>query len=71
MGLVNHRVPPYTVAVGVPAKRFFRRFADDEGLAEVLRNVGSIHTVDGIRRAYRQYGVSAREIDLLQPEDKS
>lgn len=60
MGLVNHMVPPYTVAVGVPAKRFLARFASDEDLEEVLRNVGSVYTADRLRRIYRECGVETR-----------
>jgi acetyltransferase-like isoleucine patch superfamily enzyme len=71
MGLVNHRVPPYTVAVGVPARRFLRRFSDDEALEEALRNVGSLYTVDLVRGMYRQCGVGAARADVLQPENES
>lgn len=57
MGLVNHFVPPYTIAVGMPAKRFFSRFADDEDLGELLRNVGSQYTVKCIRQIQSQHSV--------------
>lgn len=57
MGLVNHVVPPYTVAVGVPAKRLFARFHDDNDLADILRNVGSSYTVEMVRALQNQHGV--------------
>jgi acetyltransferase-like isoleucine patch superfamily enzyme len=71
MGLVNHWIPPYTVAVGVPARRFFRRFVNDEALEEALRNADSLYTVDLIREMYRQCGVEMRNIYALQPENES
>ncbi len=60
MGLVSHFAPPYTIAVGVPAKRFISRFADDEDLVEVLRNVGSSYTVEKIRRVQKEHVVEVR-----------
>ena len=57
MSLVNHYVPPYTVAVGIPAKRFFSRFAHDEDLNELLRNVGSRYTVESIRQIQKEHAV--------------
>jgi acetyltransferase-like isoleucine patch superfamily enzyme len=57
MGLVNHFIPPYTVAVGVPAKRLFARFRDDKDLADILRNVGSHYTVEIVRALQNQHGV--------------
>lgn len=57
MGLVNHRIPPYTVAVGVPAKRLFTRFREDKDLADILRNVGSHYTLEMVRALQNQHGV--------------
>jgi acetyltransferase-like isoleucine patch superfamily enzyme len=57
MSLVNHFVPPYTVAVGIPAKRLFSRFMHDEDLEELLRNVGSQYTVEEIRQIQKEHAV--------------
>lgn len=62
MGLVRHFVPPYTIAVGVPATRFFARFTDERELAEVLRNVGSAYTVESIRQIHQQYAVGVKGV---------
>lgn len=61
MGLVSHFVPPYTIAMGVPAKRFSSRFTDDEDLEELLRNVSSSYTVEKIRRIQKEYAVERRD----------
>jgi acetyltransferase-like isoleucine patch superfamily enzyme len=60
MGLVNHFVPPYTIAVGVPAKRFFSRFTDDRDLEELLSNIGSRYTVEMIKRVQKTHAVQSR-----------
>lgn len=60
MGLVNHCIPPYTVAVGVPAKRLFARFREDKDLADILRNVGSRYTVEMVRALQKQHGVEVQ-----------
>lgn len=66
MGLVNHFVPPYTIAVGMPAKRFFSRFADDEDLGELLRNVGSQYTVKSIRKIHNEHEVRVTTASKLE-----
>lgn len=60
MGLVNHSVPPYAIAVGMPAKRFFSRFSHDEDLEELLHNVNSSYSVDSIKAVHKDYAVQVR-----------
>jgi len=65
MGLVNHFVPPYTIAVGVPARRFFSRFANDADLEELLRNASSQYTVKRIRQIQNEYAVQGAKANKL------
>ncbi len=67
MGLVNHFVPPYTIAVGVPATSLFPRFTNDEDLGELLRNVGSRYTVTSIRQMQSEHGVREAAACLKTP----
>ena len=54
--IVNHFIPPYCVAYGVPAKRYKRRFTDEE-LKTVLKNVNSKYTLAKILNLYKEYEV--------------
>lgn len=57
MGLVNHDIPPYTIAVGIPAKRLRPRFRNDKDLATLLANVRSRYGVEDVRSLQRASGV--------------
>lgn len=57
MGVVNHYVPPYAIATGNPAKTFGTRFARDEDLGEILRNVSSAYSVSDVRKIHKAHGV--------------
>jgi len=46
--VVTGRVPPYSIAVGSPARFVRLRFANTVELAELLSNVRSRYTVEGI-----------------------
>lgn len=52
MSLVNKNIPPYCVAVGIPAKPIKLRFSTDEELAKVLRNVNSKYTVAEVKQKF-------------------
>ncbi len=54
--IVNGFVPPYCIAFGVPAKRFKKRF-DDEQLKTLLGNVNSKYTFNQIKEIYKTAGI--------------
>ncbi|SHI94556.1 acyltransferase [Aquimarina spongiae] len=56
--IVNHYIPPYCIAYGIPAKKYKRRFTTED-LQEVLTNVGSKYTVDQILGIYKEYGIDS------------
>ena len=60
MGLVRHYITPYTIAVGLPATKYFSRFPSDADLESLLRNIASCYTVKEIRRIQREHGVSIK-----------
>lgn len=49
--IVVGRVPPYVIAMGVPAKRFRRRF-DNESLQRILETTGSAYKLDQLLDEY-------------------
>jgi acetyltransferase-like isoleucine patch superfamily enzyme len=49
--LVSHKIPPYVIATGSPAKRYRARFSKCE-LLEVLRNTESSLNLSDIEEAY-------------------
>ncbi len=53
-------IPPYVIAMGVPANRFKMRFNKDN-LREVLENVNSNYSVNSIYEIYRNNGVLMKE----------
>jgi maltose O-acetyltransferase len=54
--IVNSFVPPFCIAFGVPAKRFKRRF-DDEQLKAVLTNINSKYNFIEIKEIYKSAGI--------------
>lgn len=56
--IVNNYIPPYCIAFGSPAKRFKRRFNDDE-LLVVLKNVNSKYTLPEILASYDKYQINS------------
>lgn len=58
--LVNHYIPPYSIAVGVPARRYYRRFNNTDELSRLLNNVNSHYTVQKITELYECYNVSIK-----------
>ncbi len=58
--LVASYVPPYSIALGVPAKRFISRF-DDGSLVTVLKAVGSKYTANEIRQLHKKHHVKPKE----------
>lgn len=57
MSLVNSYIPPYSIAVGIPAKKISKRFKNSEDLKELLRNVNSKYTFDEINSIYKKYNI--------------
>lgn len=55
MSLVNKYVPPYCIAVGIPATHLKRRFSDPTCLHKLLNNVGSEYTIEKIESIYSKY----------------
>ncbi|MEL0651807.1 acyltransferase [Algibacter sp. TI.3.09] len=54
--LVNHYIPPYCIAYGVPAKHFNRRFNDKE-LIEVLQNTKSKYKLEQLLDIYKRHEI--------------
>lgn len=54
--IVNGFVPPYCIAYGVPAKRFKKRFEDEE-LKTLLKNINSKYTFSEIKDIYKSAGI--------------
>ena len=57
MSLVNSYIPPYSIAVGIPAKKISKRFKNSEDLKELLRNVNSKYTFDEINSIYKKCNI--------------
>ena len=57
MSLVNSFVPPYCIAVGIPAKRFKKRFSKKDDLHSMLVNIESKYTFDEINKIYKRYNL--------------
>lgn len=57
MSLVNKYIPPYTIAVGTPAKKFKKRFENETDLIECLSNVKSKYLFDTINEIYKLFGI--------------
>jgi len=55
MSLVNSFIPPYCIAVGIPAKKFKKRFDDIDDLSVILQNVKSKYTIEEINKIYKRY----------------
>jgi acetyltransferase-like isoleucine patch superfamily enzyme len=60
MGLVKSVVPPYSIAIGVPANRLIARFECEDHLAELLSNVDSKYSVDDVRKLHDTCHVMSR-----------
>ena len=56
--LVNDYVPPYSVAVGVPARKMIKRFDNAEDLKELLRNSNSGYSFEQINEIYSRYNLA-------------
>lgn len=54
--IVNSYIPPYCVAYGIPAKKFKRRF-NNEQLMNVLTNVRSSYSLSQILRLYEKHNI--------------
>lgn len=54
--VVSSHIPPYCIAVGVPAKKIRRRFTDDN-LKVMLENVCSAYSFESIISQYKKYSV--------------
>lgn len=57
MSLVRSSVPPYCIAVGIPAKKFRRRFDSPEDLIVMLQNIQSSYSFDDINAIYKGYNL--------------
>ena len=57
LSLVTNYIPPYTIAVGNPAKRIRKRFENPLDLKEILKNVNSKYTFDEINQIYQKYDI--------------
>lgn len=57
--LVNNYIPPYCIAVGIPAKRIKRRFFTNEELLLVLENTKSNYSLDEVLGIYRKYQINS------------
>lgn len=55
--IVNNYIPPYCVAFGVPAKKYKRRFNDEE-LKTILKNVNSKYSFTEILTIYDKYQIN-------------
>lgn len=55
ISLVNSYIPSYCVAVGIPAKKFKRRFANPDDLKELLANVNSKYSLQSLNDIYCKY----------------
>jgi len=60
MAVVNAVVPPYSIAVGVPANRIIARFDRHDKLSELLQNVGSRYKIAEILSLYETHQVRMR-----------
>ena len=52
--VVSAYIPPYVIAVGVPANKFRRRFSDEE-LGEMLSNISSSYSLRDVLSIYEKY----------------
>jgi len=52
MSLVNKKIPPYCIAVGVPSIPIKRRFYDNNNLKAVLRNTDSKYSLKKVLNEY-------------------
>ena len=57
MSLVNKRIPPYCIAVGVPSKPIKRRFEDNADLVKILNNTKSKYSMEEILYEYCLYKI--------------
>ena len=57
MSLVNHEIPPYCTAVGIPAKKFMRRFQNNDDLQKLLNNVNSKYSLKQLLSIYKDHGI--------------
>jgi len=57
MSLVNNYIPPYTLAVGIPARKLKKRFEKRTDLIECLSNVKSKYLFDEINETYKLFGI--------------
>lgn len=57
MSLVNNKIPPYTIAVGVPARKTKRRFENKDDLIELLNNINSRYSFDDINAIYKRFNI--------------
>lgn len=57
MSLVNTYIPPYCLAVGIPAKAIKPRFKNYKELEILLNNVKSTLTIDKINKIYKKYSL--------------
>ncbi|MFC1859527.1 acyltransferase [Thermodesulfobacteriota bacterium] len=55
--LVNHYIPPYTIAAGVPARIMKPRFKTNQELKTVLRATNSKYTIEQVVLLIEQSGV--------------
>jgi acetyltransferase-like isoleucine patch superfamily enzyme len=56
-GLVAHKIPPYVIAVGSPAKKYRARFTIGQ-LREVLINTESKYTLEDIQKIYSTFDLT-------------
>lgn len=57
MSLVNNYIPPYCIAVGIPAKAIKPRFKDRKELEVLLSNTKSQLTINDINKVYEKYAL--------------
>lgn len=58
MSLVNNFIPPYTITMGIPARKILRRFDKMEELIEMIKNVNSKYTFEEINKIYKSYNIN-------------
>lgn len=58
MSLVVNYIPPYCIALGIPAKKFIKRFDKKEDLIKLLKNTNSKYSIEEVDEIYNIYNLS-------------
>jgi acetyltransferase-like isoleucine patch superfamily enzyme len=57
MSLVNKRIPPYCISVGVPSKPIKRRFKNNTDLVNILNNTRSKYSFEEVIDEYCLFNI--------------